>query len=60
MAKQVVLVVDDDDSTRRYLGAVLSSLGYQVEDVGIGRESPSAAWHEHPRGRSSSTSSCPG
>jgi len=31
-----VLVVDDDDSTRRYLAALLTSLGYDVEDVDTG------------------------
>jgi two-component system response regulator AtoC len=36
MAKPVILVVDDDDSTRRYLCALLSSLGYEVEDVESG------------------------
>ena len=36
MAKPSVLVVDDDHSTRRYLSALLTSLGYQVEDVESG------------------------
>src|SRR5687768_3195551 len=33
-----VLVVDDDPSTRRYLSALLTSLGYEVEDVESGEE----------------------
>jgi two-component system response regulator AtoC len=38
MAKPAVLVVDDDHSTRRYLSALLSSLGYEVEDVESGEQ----------------------
>ena len=38
MAKPAVLVVDDDHSTRRYLSALLASLGYEVEDVESGEE----------------------
>ncbi len=38
MAKPAVLVVDDDHSTRRYLSALLSSLGYEVDDVESGEQ----------------------
>jgi two-component system response regulator AtoC len=36
MTRPTILVVDDDDSTRRYLAALLTSLGYDVEDVDTG------------------------
>src|SRR5216683_185546 len=36
MTKPAVLVVDDDASIRRYLSALLSSLGYEVDDVDSG------------------------
>jgi two-component system, NtrC family, response regulator AtoC len=38
MVKPVVLVVDDDHSTRRYLAALLASLGYEVADVESGEQ----------------------
>jgi two-component system response regulator AtoC len=38
MANPAVLLVDDDHSTRRYLSALLASLGYDVEDVASGEE----------------------
>jgi two-component system, NtrC family, response regulator AtoC len=38
MTKPAVLVVDDDHSTRRYLSALLSSLGYEVDDVDSGEQ----------------------
>jgi len=38
VAKPAVLVVDDDHSTRRYLSALLSSLGYDVDDVESGEQ----------------------
>ena len=38
MTKSTVLVVDDDRGTRRYLAALVSSLGYLVEDVETGEE----------------------
>jgi two-component system, NtrC family, response regulator AtoC len=38
MTKPVVLVVDDDASVRRYLSSLLSSLGYEVDDVDSGEQ----------------------
>ena len=31
MSKPLVLVVDDDDSVRRYLSSLLASIGYDVQ-----------------------------
>ena len=38
MRKPVLLVVDDDESIRRYLSALLSSLGYEVRSVDSGEK----------------------
>jgi two-component system, NtrC family, response regulator AtoC len=38
MSKPAVLVVDDDHSTRRYVAALLASLGYEVDDVDSGEQ----------------------
>ena len=36
--KESILIVDDDESTRRSLSLVLGRNGYEVEAIGTGRE----------------------
>jgi len=38
VARRSILVVEDDDSTRSYLGVLLSALGYDVTSTGSGEE----------------------